>query len=100
MGAGGRVQAAGASIGYMGFDGSDFQAFHEGFRCLAPTLQVEGYYATATIAQIFFCQRMIFIGGQTRIAYIVHLGLLFQEFSHSLTVFHVARHAHMEGFQS
>ena len=84
----------------MRFNRRQLQAFHKGFRRLASTLQVEGYNAAATIAQIFLRQVIVFIRLQSGVVYIFHLRLLLQKLCHSLSVFYMARHTHMQGFQA
>ena len=84
----------------MCFDCRKLQALHKGFRCLASSLQVEGNYATATVAQIFLRKSIIFIGLQSGVIDIFHLRLLLQKFRYSLSIFYMARHTHMQRFQA
>jgi len=74
--------------------------FHKCFCCCTAAFQFKGYDTTATLRQIFLCQFIVFVSRKSAVCYAHYLWMVCQKFCHSLSVFHMTRHTHMQGFQT
>ncbi len=99
VGVAGRVEDAGAGIGYVGHDGDEFELIHE-FDCLfAGAFQSEGNNATSAVGHLFFCEVVVFVAFKTGIVDPSHLRMLLKPLSHFQCVLAVAWYAEMESLK-
>ena len=100
VGAAGGMENAGLGICHMGGDGGQLQILHEGFSSSTSALDTEGHDAAAALGQVLLGQIVVFVAGQAAVVDPGHLGMLVQEFGHSLTIFRMADHPEMQAFQT
>ena len=83
-------------IGYMCNDAYQFERIHEADGLLAASLETEGYYAASAMGQVFLCQRIIFVVGQSGEIDPFHAGVIVKKLGNALGILAVALHSYVE----
>ena len=94
------MEHAGTGIGHVGDDGNQLERIHELDGGLAVALQPEGNDAAGAVGQIFLCQLIGIVAGQSAVVHPCHAVVGLQKFGNALGVGTMALHAQMERLQS
>ena len=93
MSVAGGVEYTRAGIGHVGDDADELQAVHEADGLLARAFEAEGDDTARTTRQVFLCQGVVGIVGQTAIVDLSHLVVLAQPLGYALGILAMALHA-------
>ena len=100
MGAGSRVQAAGAGIGNVGLNGGKLQLLHKGAGGFAAAGQTKGNDAAAAVRQILLRQCMVRAGLEAAVVDIGHFRVSLKELCDGHAVGAVALHPDVEALKA